>query len=62
MLDASLLKKTKITQSGFIYRVSLNYPERRNAIGSEMTNELLHAIADAQTNAEARVIVIEGEG
>jgi enoyl-CoA hydratase/carnithine racemase len=62
MLDASLLKKTKIAQSGFIYRVSLNYPERRNAIGSEMTNELLHAVADAQTNAEARVIVIEGEG
>lgn len=62
MLDASLLKKIKIAQDGFIYRVSLNYPERRNALGSEMTNELLHAVADAQTIAEARVIVIEGEG
>jgi enoyl-CoA hydratase/carnithine racemase len=62
MLDTSLLKKTKIAQNGFIYRISLNNPDRRNAIGSEMTNELLHAIADAQTIAEARVIVVEGEG
>jgi len=62
MLDTSLLKKIKITQSGSIYRVSLSYPERRNALGPQMTNELLHALADAQATAEARVIVLEGEG
>jgi enoyl-CoA hydratase/carnithine racemase len=62
MLDASLLKKTKIEQDGFIYRVSLSYPERRNAIGSEMTNELLHAVADANASSDARVIVLEGAG
>lgn len=62
MLDTSLLQKTKVTKSGHFYRVSLNYPERRNAIGPQMTNELLHALADALATPEVRVIVLEGEG
>ena len=62
MLDASLLQKIKIAKSGAFYRISLNYPERRNAIGPQMTNELLHALADALATPETRVIILEGEG
>ncbi|MEO8876543.1 MAG: enoyl-CoA hydratase-related protein [Polyangiaceae bacterium] len=62
MIDASQLKKIKTEQDGPIYRISLNYPDRRNAIGPQMTNELLHALKDAHTSAETRVILLEGEG
>ena len=62
MLDASLLQKIKIAKSGHFYRISLNYPERRNAIGPQMTNELLHAFADALATPETRVVILEGEG
>lgn len=42
--------------------VTLNRPERRNAIGPQMVNELLYAIEDAHDAAEVRSIVITGEG
>ncbi|MGH7328437.1 MAG: enoyl-CoA hydratase/isomerase family protein, partial [Polyangiaceae bacterium] len=62
MLDVLLLQKIKIAKSGHFYRISLNYPERRNAIGPQMTNELLHALADAHASPETRVVILEGEG
>ena len=62
MLDAALLQKIKIAKSGHFYRISLNYPERRNAIGPQMTNELLHALADAQASPDVHVVILEGEG
>ena len=62
MLDASHLSKIKIAKEGHFYRISLSYPERRNAIGPLMTNELLHALADAQQDADVRVVILEGEG
>lgn len=42
--------------------LTLNNPQRRNAIGPLMINELLYAIDDALGDAAVRTIVITGEG
>ncbi len=42
--------------------VTLNRPERRNAIGPQMANELLWAFADAADDASVRAIVLTGAG
>jgi enoyl-CoA hydratase/carnithine racemase len=49
--------KTKLEDGVFTLR--LNYPERRNAIGPQMVNELLYALEEAKG---ASVIVLSGEG
>jgi enoyl-CoA hydratase/carnithine racemase len=45
-----------------VAHVTLNRPERRNAIGPEMMNELLWVLADAADDPEIRSIVITGAG
>jgi enoyl-CoA hydratase/carnithine racemase len=42
--------------------LTLNRPEKRNAIGSQMVNELLWALADAHQDAAVRSIVLTGAG
>ncbi|MGZ3449827.1 MAG: enoyl-CoA hydratase-related protein [Polyangiales bacterium] len=42
--------------------ITLNNPDRRNAIGPEMINELRYALADASEDPGARVVVITGAG
>lgn len=42
--------------------IVLNNPERRNAIGPQMVNELLYAIDDAHADGDIRAIVLTGEG
>jgi enoyl-CoA hydratase/carnithine racemase len=42
--------------------VTLNRPERRNAIGPAMVNELLYAFEDAFENDSCRVVVLTGAG
>jgi enoyl-CoA hydratase/carnithine racemase len=42
--------------------IKLNNPARRNAIGPRMVNELLYAIDEANADADARSLVITGEG
>jgi enoyl-CoA hydratase/carnithine racemase len=42
--------------------LTLHNPARRNAIGPVMVNELLHALADAEADAEVRAVVITGAG
>lgn len=54
--------KIKVASTGVTCRITLFNPERRNAIGPQMTNELLWALADAEADAAMRVIVITGEG
>ena len=55
-------ERIKVERDGPVERVTLSYPERRNAIGPLMTSELLYALEDARGDAEVRVIVITGEG
>lgn len=42
--------------------ITLNRPERRNAIGPQMVNELLWALADADADADVRSVVVTGAG
>lgn len=48
--------------TGGVLTVTLNRPDRRNAIGPLMVNELLHTLADAHEDARVRVIVLTGAG
>lgn len=55
--------KTLLTEvKEHVLTITLNRPERRNAIGAEMTNELLYALEDAHGDADVRCIVITGAG
>ncbi len=54
--------KIRVASEGGVLRVTLNVPERRNAIGPQMVNELLWALADAHDDATVRVVVVTGEG
>ena len=48
--------------SGGVATLTLSNPARKNAIGPVMVNELLHALADAEADAEVRAVVITGAG
>lgn len=45
-----------------VCRITLHVPERRNAIGPQMVNELLWALEDAHADDDIRSVVITGEG
>lgn len=45
-----------------VLQLTLNRPERRNAIGPEMINELRWALHDAEGDAAIRAVVITGAG
>jgi enoyl-CoA hydratase/carnithine racemase len=55
-------KRIKVAREGLLETITLSYPERRNAIGPLMTNELLWALHDARQAPEVRAIVLTGEG
>ncbi|MCI0420209.1 MAG: enoyl-CoA hydratase-related protein [Acidobacteria bacterium] len=42
--------------------VILNRPARRNALNTEILNELRQALTELETSAEVRVLIITGEG
>ena len=58
---SAAFQKIRVREEGAVYTIRLFYPERRNAIGPQMTNELLHALEAAQAS-KAQVIALEGEG
>jgi len=47
---------------GSTLTLTLNRPERRNAIGAPMVNELLYALEDAHAAPEVHCIVLTGAG
>ena len=51
-------QKIKVDETPTATTITLAYPERRNAIGPQMANEILHALE----GAKAPVIVLTGEG
>jgi len=55
-------EKIKVVRAGGIETITLSYPQRRNAIGPRMMNELLWALDDARAAEDVRSIVLTGEG
>lgn len=60
--EARLYAKIRVAQEGPIAKITLFNPERRNAIGPQMINELLYALDDAHADEDVRAIVLTGEG
>lgn len=50
------------TVEGPIATITLNRPERKNAIGPEMVNELLYALESATNTPTVRVVVLAAAG
>jgi enoyl-CoA hydratase/carnithine racemase len=50
-----------VTQSGPVVTLTLNQPERRNALSSGMLESLLHAIREIQSTA-TRVVILRANG
>jgi enoyl-CoA hydratase/carnithine racemase len=57
-----LYGKIKLADEGGVLTITLHVPERRNAIGPQMVNELLYALDDAHADDDIRTIVITGDG
>ena len=51
-----------VESSGPVVRLTLNRPERRNALTPELIARLLDELAGVEANAEARVVVLAGAG
>jgi methylmalonyl-CoA decarboxylase subunit alpha len=62
VIPARAYETLLVAQAGGVVTVTLNRPERRNAIGPQMSSELLYVIADAEADGEARSIVLTGAG
>jgi methylglutaconyl-CoA hydratase len=52
----------KLGYDAAIATITLDRPEKRNAISSQMIDDLLAALDDVEKNAAARVLVITGSG
>jgi enoyl-CoA hydratase/carnithine racemase len=61
-VSARAYKRIKVTRASQVETITLHFPERRNAIGPEMVNELLWALDDAGAAEGVRAVVITGEG
>src|SRR5262249_45781204 len=55
-------QRIHVERQGARTKISLAYAKRRNAIGPQMTNELLWALEDARADDAVRLVVITGEG
>jgi enoyl-CoA hydratase/carnithine racemase len=55
-------ERIKVARDAGVETISLSNPQRRNAIGPQMINELLSALDDARAADEIRAIVLTGEG
>jgi enoyl-CoA hydratase/carnithine racemase len=57
-----LYGKIRVADRDGVRVVTLYNPDRRNAIGPQMVNELLYALDDAHADEDVRCIVLTGEG
>ena len=61
-LNGLTFKATKINVSNNILTITLNRPEKKNALNNVMVNEINYALAYAKQEREIRVVVIAAEG
>jgi enoyl-CoA hydratase/carnithine racemase len=57
-----LYSKIRVADDAGVLTITLFNPERRNAIGPVMVNELLWALSDAHSDDDVRSVVLTGEG
>ena len=62
MTDAAQTEVVRSTVENGVAWIRLNRPDRRNAINPEMRSALADAVRQAGRAAEARVVVVTGEG
>jgi enoyl-CoA hydratase/carnithine racemase len=55
-------ERIRVAQSGPCLTLTLHYPERRNAIGPQMIDELLQALEAGMADPSVRVVVLTGDG
>ena len=61
-MQARFYKTLLVSLEAGVATVTLNRPERRNALSARMTNELLYALEDAAVADEVRCTVLTGAG
>jgi len=61
-MEQRAYKTIAVAAEAGVARVTLNRPEKRNALGPRAINELLWALADAEADAEIRSVVLTGAG
>jgi enoyl-CoA hydratase/carnithine racemase len=62
MITVSMTAKLKLTVADGVATISLNRPERHNAIDDELHEELVGAWNEVLADPAARVILLRGEG
>ena len=62
LLEEFALNTIRIEHAERWATVYLNRPNRRNALNTELLNELRAALTDLESNAAVRVVVLTGEG
>ncbi|HVS78393.1 MAG TPA: enoyl-CoA hydratase-related protein [Steroidobacteraceae bacterium] len=58
----SVSEQVVVTRLGHVCEVRLNRPAKRNALTSDMYESLVRAFAEAEADAEIRVLLLSGEG
>ena len=61
-LEGLDFQATKVSIKNNILTITLNRPEKKNALNNVMVNELNYALAYAKQEREIRVVVIDAEG
>ncbi|MCB9593597.1 MAG: enoyl-CoA hydratase/isomerase family protein [Sandaracinaceae bacterium] len=61
-MESRPYEQLEVVVADHVARVTLNRPDRKNAMGPQMVNELLYALDDAKEDAEVRAVVITGAG
>ena len=60
--QTTALKELLVESHGGVVRLSLNRPEKRNALSEELLCELRDVLAQVAVDEEARVVVLAGNG
>ena len=61
-LDGLIFKATEIDIKNNIMNITLNRPEKKNALNNVMMNEINYALAYAKQEKSIRVVIISAKG
>ena len=62
MSDFEYIKTDHVGTDGRVGRITLNRPEKMNALSEELLYELNEALHDMEADSDVRVIIVRGEG